>query len=88
MIDVSVIPNERHLIHLIHVNYDGYFPSYAYNHVEVSMITWLLTQQHPFVYIQYEAIAFHMLHLFSQLNWPVMILNFEQKHKRSDTYDI
>ena len=88
LIDYSVIPNDYHLVHLIHVISDGYFQNYVYNHIVVSVITWLLKQKYPIIYIYYEAIEFHMLDLLSQLNWTIIILNFEQKHKRSDAYDI
>ena len=87
-IQYSVIPNEYHLIHIMHAVYDGYFPSHAYHHMDRYVIQWLINKGLSSIIIITDDIEEDMLLIFIQLDWQLIILNYENIKKRRDVYVI
>lgn len=79
----SLIPNEFSLITMIHAIHDGHYPNYVYNHLDIHIMTWFMIRQHFFIFLFYDMDDMKLLHYLIQLDWPMIILSFEQDQKEA-----
>lgn len=87
-ISYSVIPNEYHLIHILHAVYDGHYPSYAYDHIDRNVIKWFMKHGQASIIIILDDLDMNVMLMLIQLNWRIVILNYKNIKKRRDVYVI
>ena len=83
-----VIPNERQMIHVFDVNYDGTYPSIMYESFFTVLMTWIVTLKYQPYVLSVDDISYDILQQLAQLNWSILILNYKNTKQRSNEYDL